>query len=396
MLLFPLAPAPAQDITSTFVPPTAPLVAGQRASLWLYCMNNSSNQLPRAFEPSLNGTLRSADATNETVLTLNAVTGATEVVIAPGSFVRQEYLLDVPPTILGHVDLVISHYNELALDVEAPSSAASLSPPGREQRGGSSSPTNGPYVADVIHHFSPYLSPYEPIYFIFGTQPAARFQFSLKYQLFNVPNPPPWLPVNGQYFAYTQTSLWSIFARSSAFYDTSYKPSGFTYLPRVLDLHGKIPLRLDLQTGYEHESNGRGTSSQERAMNTLYLQPTLTFGPTNDWNLCLQPRAWLYICGLPDNPNMPEYHGYANLLTTLSWKELQLAAKFGIGDEGTHPGLQLDLRYHLPRLFHRFGFNPALQLQYFSGYGQSLRQYNRLTHAVRGGISLYDSLPTPD
>jgi outer membrane phospholipase A len=401
LLLIPPALASGEDVTCTFVTPSKPLVAGQRSGLWLYCMNNSSNEVSRLFERSFDGKLGSGSGSFETVLSLNTVGNETEVTIPPGGFVKEEYLLDVPATLQGQVELVISHYNELVVQVEAPSPGTSPPPqPGPALPAKESAPstlsTNGQYVTDRLHHLSPYLSPYEPIYFVLGTQPAAEFQFSLKYQLFSMPNPPHWLPVTDTYFAYTQTSFWSLFSAHAAFYDTDYKPSGFFYFPGVLDFHDEVPARLDLQLGYEHESNGHGGSTEERAMNTLYLQPSLTLGRTNGWQLYLQPRAWVYVFGLPDNPDMPAYHGYADLLTTVAWKECQLSTFFGVGDEGTHTRLQLVFRYHLPRLFHRFGFDPGLQVQYFRGYEQSLRQYDRVTHAVRAGLSLYDNPPAPD
>jgi outer membrane phospholipase A len=400
LFLIPPALASGQDLTCAFVSPAKPLVAGQRSSLWLYCMNNSSNEVSRFFERSLDGKLLSGSGTFETVLSLNSLGNETEVRIPPGGFVKEEYLLDVPAKLQGQVELDVSNYHEFVVQVEAPSPGTS--PPPQPATANSakvsapSSSTNAPYITDRLHHLSPYLSPYEPTYFVLGTQPAAEFQFSLKYQLFSVPNPPLWLPVNNTYVAYTQTSFWSLFSAHPAFYDTSYKPSAFFYFPGVVDLHDNVPLRLDMQLGYEHESNGHGGTPQERAMNTLYLQPSLTLGQTNGWQLSLQPRAWIYIFGLPDNPNMPAYHGYTDLLTTVSWKECQLSTFYGVGDEGTHTRMQFVFRYHLPRLFHRLGLAPALQVQYFTGYEQTLRQYNRITHAVRGGVSLYDTLPTFD
>jgi outer membrane phospholipase A len=60
-----------------------------------------------------------------------------------------------------------------------------------------------------------------------------------------------------------------------------------------------------------------------------------------------------------------------------------LATKFRIGDEGTHPGVQIDFRYKIPH------FNPTLQMQYFTGYGQTFRQYNVYSHGFRVGLCLW-------
>jgi len=44
------------------------------------------------------------------------------------------------------------------------------------------------------------------------------------------------------------------------------------------------------------------------------------------------------------------------------------------------------LRFNLP---HRSHFNPAIQLQYFTGYGQTLRQYDQTSHAFRAGLCIW-------
>lgn len=46
----------------------------------------------------------------------------------------------------------------------------------------------------------------------------------------------------------------------------------------------------------------------------------------------------------------------------------------------------LDLRFNLP---HQFHFNPAIHLQYFTGYGQTLRQYNQTSSGFRAGLCLW-------
>ena len=34
-------------------------------------------------------------------------------------------------------------------------------------------------------------------------------------------------------------------------------------------------------------------------------------------------------------------------------------------------------------------FNPSIQVQYFTGYGQTLLQYNETSHALRAGLCLW-------
>ena len=119
----------------------------------------------------------------------------------------------------------------------------------------------GTNASAVATPFSRYLSPYEPIYFLLGTYPAAEFQFSLKYQVFAPTNR--WArPSTNVYLAYTQTSFWDLLSSDPSFYDTSYKPSAFLYFPDILPGKKEEVIRLDLQGGIEHESNGRGGAAE--------------------------------------------------------------------------------------------------------------------------------------
>lgn len=64
-----------------------------------------------------------------------------------------------------------------------------------------------------MQQFSKYIRPYEPIYFLAGPEtPAVKFQFSLKVGPFDQPLDARIQPT----VAYTQTSFWDIFGRSSA------------------------------------------------------------------------------------------------------------------------------------------------------------------------------------
>jgi outer membrane phospholipase A len=127
-------------------------------------------------------------------------------------------------------------------------------------------------------------------------------------------------------------------------------------------------------------------------LNTVYLQPTVRFDLPDHLQLTFQPRAWYYITLSDNNPDLADYRGYADLLGALSWtdpksgEKVQFATRLRLGDEGSHAGLLFDLRFNLP---HRSHFNPAIQLQYFTGYGQTLRQYNEPSHAFRAGFCLW-------
>jgi hypothetical protein len=195
--------------------------------------------------------------------------------------------------------------------------------------------TNAASSLLLMEFLGKHIYGYEPIYFLLGQYPGAEFQFSLKYKLFDLTGD--WNPLAHSYFAYTQTSFWDLFSRDPSFYDTSYKPSAFLFYP---DIFQKDRFQLDLQGGYEHESNGRG-GSMERSLNTIYLQPTARFDLPAHFQLTFQTRAWYYLTLGNNNPDLPDYRGYADLLGALAWtnpqggEKIQFATRLRIGDEGS-------------------------------------------------------------
>ncbi|HEX4263863.1 MAG TPA: phospholipase A [Verrucomicrobiae bacterium] len=371
-----------EEVTMTFVAPAKPLLAGSQSGLWLYCLNNSSNEVRRIFEPSLQGKFLLPSGNLDAVLDLKRH-DVDEVRIAPGAFVKEEYSVEIPTNLQGQVTLDISNYNQVAMRVETPGAEVNIgtnnNPPFMAQ-------TNLSTRSVLARFFGNHLFPYEPIYFLIGTYPAAEFQLSLKYQIFDFTNN--YHTLTNLYFAYTQTSYWDLISSDPSFFDSSYKPSVFIYHPSILSTESKSVV-LDLQGGAEHESNGQG-GARERSIYTAYFQPTLTFGRPGHLQLTLQPRAWTYFLVGHNNPDIAHYRGYADLLTLLtlkndpnSWVNFQLGTKFRIGDEGSHPGVQIDFRYKIPH------FNPTLQMQYFTGYGQTFRQYNVYSHGFRVGLCLW-------
>ena len=130
----------------------------------------------------------------------------------------------------------------------------------------------------------------------------------------------------------------------------------------------------------------------ERSLNTVYLQPTARFDLPAHLQLTFQTRAWYYLTLGDNNPDLPDYRGYADLLGALAWtdpqggEKIQFATRLRIGDEGSHAGLLFNLRFNLPLRSH---FNPTIQLQYFTGYGQTLRQYDQTSHAFCAGLCIW-------
>ena len=364
------------------IPSTQAYTAGTTGSVWLYYLNESTRDRTWLFPPSIPGTL-SAGSTNLPVslMITNGISIPTPV--RAGGFLKQEYSFNVPREIVGEVRLSISNYPAVLLQVdEARVQTNSSEAVARKQSNGGKTTTG----SAILGFLDRRLSVYEPIFFLLGTYPAAEFQFSMKFKVFGTEGE--WNPLAHFYFAYTQTSFWDLLTRDPSFYDTSYKPSMFLLYSNVLKSSG--PFKLDLQGGAEHESNGRGGTG-ERSLYTLYAQPTAHFAVSDRLEFAFQPRVWEYLSVGANNEDLPAYRGYADLRTSLTWyydddRRIQLADQFRIGNSGRHPGLLIDLRVDLPKWAK---FNPTLQLQYFTGYGQTLRQYNEYSHGFRAGLCLH-------
>ncbi len=378
MLAACVTPAFAQDVTAVFIAPTNSFIAGSRASVWLYLMNSSAGEVHRTVPAKLNGKFVAPPVSWDAVL--NSSSANNEVVIAPGAFAKAEYFVDVPPTLHGLASLSVSNYNEVAVRVAEPVGTNFVETPMDE-------PVKAkPQRTALMKFFDNHLSPYEPIYFLVGNYPAAEFQLSLKFQLFDFTNS--YAVVTNLYFAYTQTSYWDLISSDPSFFDTSYKPSMFAYFLGLLK-RSDNSIQFDLQGGVEHESNGRGGTA-ERSIYTAYLQPRITFGKPGHLQFALQPRAWTYFWVGHNNPDIAAYRGYADLHAFLtlkkepnSWANFQVETRFRIGDGGEHPGIQVDARYKFPH------FNPTIDVQWFEGYGQTLRQYNKEAHGLRVGLCLW-------
>src|SRR5450830_72935 len=234
----------------------------------------------------------------------------------------------------------------------------------------------------------PPLSTNEPIYFVAGSNSErdfdARFQISFKYRPFDPDSSmaqyAPFL--SNTYFAYTQTSLWDIGGRSSPFKDTSYRPS--LYYKWASSGRGIVP--DEWKAGLEHESNGQA-GVDSRSLNTGFIRPIWNIDLANGKRLTLQPKFYDYI-EKSDNPDIQKYRGYVDWQARYGREDgLILAGLYRQGTSGYASG-QLDVSYPLSdKIFARTG--TFLHLQLFSGYGETLLEYNQNNETqLRIGLSV--------
>ena len=207
----------------------------------------------------------------------------------------------------------------------------------------------------------------------------AKFQFSFKARL--------WEADSRKYAlwaAYTQQSNWQIANGdlSRPFRETDYQPELiFTYRPD-LDFGG-FRWRL-LNLGLVHQSNGRA-EPLSRSWNRIYAQ----FGIERD-NFALLVRPWYRFkesSDKDDNPDITDYYGYGDIVGLYRTAGGHTFTLTGRGNIRERKG-SVEFEWSTPPLLGPFkGY-----FQVFSGYGESLIDYNWKQTTIGAGISLNDLL----
>lgn len=230
------------------------------------------------------------------------------------------------------------------------------------------------------------ISPYEPVYFDVGGNDnrMARFQISLKYRLFTPQDPQSPTFWDGLYLSYTQTSLWDLHSDSNPFIDTSFKPSLFWRQDALFNPEDS-PFHMGLQTGVEHESNGK-SGDDSRSLNFAYIQPEFNYRLSHGSTLTFAPRVKHYF-GTSENPDYKDFVG--NVDWKVRWAQddgLVLTALYRRGKESRY-STQLEAAWPLKRTF--LNMNGYFHVQYFKGYNETLLGYDQKTGSqVRFGLAL--------
>jgi phospholipase A1 len=326
--------------------------------------------------------------------------------LAPGSFRSFKLHGDLPQIPAGLMSVAPTgiEANALVLRVTEPTSpeaapATTAGQPSLVQENPTSSPTPGmpddskpapdaPALVDKPPRLA--LSVYEPVYFIFGGDGGfnAKFQISFKYQLFdaqgNFSKKLPWL--GDLYLGYSQTSLWDLGELSAPFKDTSYRPRLFYLNDHIFDFFDGR-LRVGVESGVGHESNGKD-KDQSRSVNLAYLRPIMTWGDPEGQHLYLGPMVYSYL-DRSDNADIANYRGHVDFLAGYGSKGgLNFWTTLRKGEKSDFGSAELNLSYPLSRITHGVLSGWAM-LQYFTGYGESLIDYNhRLDSQWRLGLAI--------
>ncbi|MBX3604791.1 MAG: phospholipase A [Piscinibacter sp.] len=205
----------------------------------------------------------------------------------------------------------------------------------------------------------------------------AKYQISLKtkfaHEVFG-------LPVS-LWGGYTQSSRWQVYngADSRPFRETNYEPEILLVKPLDVPMLG---WRLRMASlSLNHQSNGRALPLS-RSWNRLIGGVAFE---RDDWTAELRP--WLRLpedASDDDNPDIEDYAGRVELRLARYWGEhalsLQLrhSLRFGTRSRGS---AQIDYVFPLAGALHG-------QLQLFSGYGESLIDYNQRQTKAGLGVTI--------
>ncbi|MDB5816756.1 MAG: Phospholipase [Rhizobacter sp.] len=247
------------------------------------------------------------------------------------------------------------------------------------------------------------LSPYRTIYFMvretsrINSQPTspslglgyadsqdfnhqeAKMQLSFKAKIWEQP----FGTAGNVWFGYTQQSFWQAgnHADSSPFRDNVYEPEIIGTYPLNLEIGG-LKLRM-VGLSLNHQSNGEAkplSRSWNRAIGTLGME-------TGPWTINL--RGWKRIASDEsddDNPNISNNIGRAEIAATRTWGKYitTFTARHSLKTEGGGRGAaQFDLAAPLSGQL-------MWHVQAFTGYGETLIDYNVRQTSVGVGLSYGD------
>lgn len=171
--------------------------------------------------------------------------------------------------------------------------------------------------------------------------------------------------------SYTQLSYWQVYAKSQYFRETNYEPALYisdNFLPNWLGSLGIV-----------HQSNGRG-GDLERSWNRVYLD--ISFSGEH-WLISLKPWVLVFQSDSSDihNPDIANYLGYGRAVFAVQFHHQEVAFMVRNALESGFSRGALEVTYQFPIHGRVSGF-----IQFFSGYGQSLIEYNHYTNS--GGIGI--------
>lgn len=179
------------------------------------------------------------------------------------------------------------------------------------------------------------------------------------------------------YFAYTQLSYWQAYNNRAFFRENDYEPEFFVASQLNYPLFKSWNVNF-LNVGASHQSNGEGNALQ-RGWNRVYLEAIFS---NNNWMVSIKP--WYIVSYNSKNEDIGSYLGNGRVLVAYKWyrQTFALQAYNFIENSKRTSG---ELTWSFPLIPYVKGY-----VQFFSGYGQSLIEYNHRTNSGGIGIAFSD------
>ncbi|MES2979256.1 MAG: phospholipase A [Pseudomonadota bacterium] len=195
------------------------------------------------------------------------------------------------------------------------------------------------------------------------------------------------------WLAYTQQSYWQLFTRSISrpFRNTDHEPEAIYIYPHRIALPGGWDYRLS-GAGIVHQSNGQ-TEPLSRSWNRVYVMGAAEKSLGPDSSLSVQARVWNRMresSGNDDNPDIEDYIGRGEIQARWQINRRQtlgMTFRHSLRSQA-HGSTRLDWMMAPPGSNTYAGLRYHVQL--FTGYGDSLVDFNRRRTALSVGLSLVD------
>ena len=233
-------------------------------------------------------------------------------------------------------------------------------------------------VIDEVHNPTPFSDNLEAH--------EAKYQISFKVPLRSTS-----LFVQGDalYFAMTIQAWWQLYSDeiSKPFRETNYKPEIFYVSPLPWQTeNGSFGYFIS----FEHQSNGQ-SQGLSRSWNRIHLG---LIYDTDNYSIGIKPwyripedeKEYDLAPNGDDNPDIEDYLGHYEIMGAYAFSEQhKLSGTFRQNWSTGNGSIELNYTFPLPFSARLVGF-----AQFFSGYGESLIDYNHRQEKIGIGIALTD------
>jgi phospholipase A1 len=232
------------------------------------------------------------------------------------------------------------------------------------------------YVLPYYYTASPYNAVYQNNTPNNEQLKSSEFKYQLSFKV------PVWKNIfhypSSLFIAYTQLSYWQLYNRSAFFRETDYEPELF--LANEVNYHLINNWHLNfLNIGANHQSNGFG-NTLERSWNRVFLEATSS---TDHWMVSIRP--WYILSTDSNNEDIGSYLGYGSILVSYKFHQQVFSVQAHSLIENHAKRATAELTWSFPITHYIKGY-----VQLFSGYGQSLIEYNHHTNSAGIGIAFND------